>query len=231
MVTALLAFGASPAAVLFAIAACLAFAAHEPMLIVLGHRGARALTRDGASARRWLAILVAASVFAAGLAVLIAPAARGGVAVVAVPVALVIVLAWKRAVHTLAGEIVAATALAGASVPVAMASGAQWRDASLMWAAWAIGYAYTIVAVHRIIERNRKSWSSSDLVVAACALLGVAVLAVTGYEHARVALPLALAATVTIAAKPSARRLRTIGIVLVGASLIAVGLAQTIRFG
>ncbi|HEY5937251.1 MAG TPA: YwiC-like family protein, partial [Kofleriaceae bacterium] len=53
------------AAVLLAIAACAAFLANEPLLVVLGHRGARMKTRDGDRARARL-VLLASIAFACG---------------------------------------------------------------------------------------------------------------------------------------------------------------------
>lgn len=231
VVATLIMFHATFAALALAVGACCAFAANEPLLVVLGHRGKRARERDGARAWRWLAVLAIAAAIAGGAGLVLAPAARVPAAIVATPAIVLVILAWQRAIHTLAGELVAVVVLAGVSVPVAAASGAHLHDALLSWAAWVAGFAYSVVAVHRVIDRNRRPISAGDLAAAACAALGVVALAIasTRYEQARIALPLAGTATVLFAARPPARRLRTIGTVLVGGSLVAIVLAQTVR--
>src|SRR5262249_5726331 len=50
--------------VLFALAACCAFLANEPLLVALGHRGKRACELDGAHAVRRLAITACGAVVA-----------------------------------------------------------------------------------------------------------------------------------------------------------------------
>jgi hypothetical protein len=231
LVGTLIAFGASTAAVLLALAGCCAFAANEPMLVLLGHRGKRALQRDGAKARVWLGVFAGGAAIAGVSGLVLAGPARVPAAIVAVPALLLVVLAWKRVIHTLAGELVAVVVLAGVSLPVAAASGARLADALLLWAAWSFGFAYTIVCVHRVIDRRRVPISASDFVAAVCGLIGVVALAVasTRYEHARIAMPLALTATVLFAARPSPRRLRAIGIVLVVAALGSLVLVQTVH--
>jgi hypothetical protein len=231
LVGTLIAFGASTAAVLLALAGCCAFAANEPMLVVLGHRGKRALQRDGAKARVWLGVFAGGAAIAGVSGLVLAGSARVPAAIVAVPAALLVVLAWKRVIHTLAGELVAVVVLAGVSMPVAVASGARIEDALLLWAAWSVGYAYTILCIHRVIDRNRKPIAANDYVAAACAAIGVGALVIASmrYEHARIALPLAATATVMFAARPSPRRLRAIGMLLVGVSIASIALAQTVQ--
>src|SRR5205085_1159824 len=92
---------------LLAIGACCAFAANEPLLVLLGHRGKRARARDGARARRWLGGSALLAALAGGAGLWLAPAARLPAVIVAVPALLLVVLAWKRVIHTLAGELVA----------------------------------------------------------------------------------------------------------------------------
>lgn len=227
LLAALIAAGGNLPAGLLATAAVLAFAANEPLLVALGHRGKRAREQDGPRARRLLAVLAPAAA-AAGLAglVLADRDTRLVAAAVAVPAAIVVVLAWKKLERSVAGELVAATALAGAAAPVAVAAGMPVRDAALVWAAWAIGYAATVVAVHRVITRHKRGPSRADLV----ARLGV--VAVTAgllalawqWRHALVALPLAAGSAAVLLVAPPATRLRAIGFSLAGASLMSIAL-------
>jgi len=228
LATALALAAPTAPAILLAIAACCAFVANEPLLVVLGHRGKRMRDEQRGRAARRLAIVgaVAAAAGATGLA--LAPRDALVVAgIAAVPAAVMLALAWKRAVHSLAGEIVAAIALPGAAAPVAVASGIAPRAAVTLWAAWAVGYATTVVAVHRVIARHRRLATWIDGAVAAL-LAGVTVaaaVAATAIRVAALAVPLCAIATALAARPPAATRLRTIGVALVIASIASVSIA------
>lgn len=221
LVAALIAFGISRAGLLLVLGACLAFVANEPLLVVLGHRGKRAKAEDGARARRWLAILAPAAAVAGAVGLVLAPAALPLAAAVGVAAGVLVAFAWRRAERTLAGELVAAIALTGAAAPVAAAAGASIEAAARAWAAWAIGYALTVVAVHRVIARHKQPATVVDAIAIACA---VAVGAAAAYAGLHVALPLAATAIGVMIVAPSARHLRAIGFVLVGASVISTAL-------
>src|SRR6185503_1061213 len=103
LATALVARTPTWQAALLAIAAACAFLANEPLLVMLGHRGKRIRSSDGARAqRRLLGLgLVAIATGTIGLAAsslhVLAVAA-----LVAAPGAITIVLAWRRAEKSLA---------------------------------------------------------------------------------------------------------------------------------
>jgi hypothetical protein len=223
---ALVTFGASLGGVLIAIAACLAFIANEPLLVLLGHRGKRMQAESGGRARRLLAVLLPAAGLA-GLAGLVrAPASLHAVGILLVPTAVLLAFAWKKRERTFAGELVAAVALSGASAPVAVAAGASLSVAIFVWMTWALGYAWTVVAVHRVIARHRRRAAMIDALAivgwlaAACALVAFGLWP---------ALPLAACSIGLLILAPAASHLRTIGFVLVGASSISiVVLAQTL---
>jgi hypothetical protein len=141
--------------------------------------------------------------------------------VVAIPASTMSALAWRRAEHSFAGELVAAIALPGASAPVVVASGMSWQLAACIWAAWAVGYACSVIAVHRVIARHKRAPTRIDAIVgAALAAVTLAVVALVAWTPlAMVALPLAMAGTVLAINPPSARRLRAIGVALVIASV------------
>jgi hypothetical protein len=222
---ALVTFGASLGGVLIAIAACLAFVANEPLLVLLGHRGKRMQAESGARARRllWLLVPAAAASGITGLA--LAPATLRVVAILLVPTAILVAFAWRKRERTLGGELVAVVALSGASAPVAVAAGASLAVASLAWMTWALGYALTVVAVHRVIARHRRPATVIDALAVAGALAAVCAIVALGLWAA---LPLAACSLALLLISPAASHLRTIGFVLVGASLSSlVLLVQT----
>src|SRR6185369_11691160 len=99
----------SVASVLVGVAACLAFLAHEPLLVSLGVRGARMKQNDGRRARSWFAILAGTAAATGTLALVLAPVATlPFAAAVGLLGAMLIVLAHRRAEHTLHGELFAA---------------------------------------------------------------------------------------------------------------------------
>jgi hypothetical protein len=228
LVAALLAQVPTAAAVLFAIGGCLAFAANEPLLVALGHRGERMRETHGARARRLLGVLVPGAA-ASGIAALVLapPPARLMAAVVAVPVALLLLLAWRRQERSLGGEVLAAAVLSGAAAPVSVAGGWSVVDAALLWAAWSSGYGCTVIAVHRVIDRNKREATRADHAVSAglvAAAIGLAAVA-TIHSHAVIAVPLAAASAVIAIVAPPAARLRAIGFTLLGTSIASAVLA------
>lgn len=203
------------AAALLSIAACAAFLANEPLLVVLGHRGRRLAESAGAAARARLRLTGAIAISAGVAGLALAPHAIPAALLVALPVVLLGSLAWRRAVHSLGGELVAAIALPGASVPIAVAAGIPLLAACASWLAWSLGYSASVVAVHHVIERRRGPTPDDGARVTAT-LGATALAAVCGLW---VALPLAVTAAVVAVLAPSPRYLRTIGFVLVGASV------------
>lgn len=228
LVAALALRAPGPPAILLAVAACCAFLANEPLLVVLGHRGARMRERAGAVAGRRLAALAIAGGAAAAAGLALAPLDALAIAgVAALPAAGMIALAWTRAEHSLGGELLAAVALPGASAPIAVASGLPWQAAAALWGAWAAGYACSVVAVHRVIARHRRAASAIDLGLAAAVVgitLGSAALA-RAVSLAAAAVPLAAVSAVLLAVPPRATRLRAIGVALVVASVASAAIA------
>lgn len=220
------------ASLALAIAACLAFLANEPLLVMLGHRGARMrelLGQRAARRLRWL-VVVGVALAVAGLS--LAPHHVLVVAaVVAVPALAVIGLAWTRSEHSLAGEIVAAIALPGASVPVAVASGTSWQTAAWLWAAWSVGYVASVAGVHLVLSRHRRAASWRDLCLGAC-ITGVALGAcVLGgrIPLVWVSVPLLASGAVIAWRPPRAKQLRAVGVALVVASVLSsvIGVVAT----
>jgi hypothetical protein len=216
------------AAVSIALGAVLAFLAHEPLLVVLGHRGKRMRDEAGPRARRWLIALGGAAAASGGAGLVLAPSdARIAALILVAPVAAMLVLAWHRREHTFGGELVGAATLTGAGAPVACASGVGLGVALVVWAAWTIGFATSVVAVHRVLARHRRPATWIDALAASgllALLVGLSAAAITVDRIWAAPLPLAAVATVVVIGPPPATRLRTVGVILTIAALISTGL-------
>lgn len=216
--------GGNIAASLFALAALLAFMANEPLLVVLGHRGKRLHAESKQRATRMVAAYVAALAIVGVTALALADwPTRILAAALAVPAALLVVLAVKRRQRTLLGELFALVVLAGAAAPVASAAGMPVADTLRVLAGWIVGYGCSVVVVHRVIDRGREPRGAEDvgLAVAFLCIAAVAVV-VSGATFASTAAPLALSASVVALIAPKPTRLRAIGFAMVGASMLAI---------
>lgn len=231
ILTALLLRMPTMPAVLLAIAACAAFLANEPLLVVLGHRGPRVRAAEGARARRRLLALgaVALAFAVLGLARADLDTIRMA-AIAALPTSVLLFLAWRRAQHSLLGELAAAIALPAASAPIAVASGISSHTASLLWLAWSIGYAASVLAVHRVIARHRRAATWIDRVIVLALGAALAVVFVAGMEIPLLlsALPLVALSGGLVVWPPRANHLRAIGVALVAASAAAIGIAVVV---
>jgi YwiC-like protein len=214
------------AAIAFTLAALLAFLAHEPLLLVLGQRGARVGATYGAGATRVLVGLggLAAAAGIAGIAWTPA-AARPATLVPAALGAAVLVLVWRRHERTLAGELTVAAALSSCSLAVAAAGGVPLAAALGCWITWLLAFAVVNVTVRALIER----WKTRGVVdrrPAAAATAGAAIGAATlGVVHDLLApaalvalLPTALTALALTIAPVAPRQLRASGWALVAAT-------------
>lgn len=216
------------ATIALACGAALAFLANEPLLVVLGHRGARRKEIDGDRARARLGLLAGSALALGAIGLALAPAALVAAGVIAAPTIALLAFAWRRAEHTLAGEIVAAIALTGASLPVLVASGASLVVALELWLAWALGFGASVIAVHRVIARHKRSATAIDTVLA-LALIALPLAAVTGWTPLVLSAPLVALSAAIVIAPPRASRLRAIGVAIVVAA-IASGTMATLTF-
>lgn len=230
---------ARPSAAAFALAAAfvLAFVAHEPMLVVLGQRGKRLRTEEGARAARLLAWLAGLAAVAGAVGIVLAPPAAR-VALLA-PAALgvgVLLLVWRRLEKTAAGELAVAAALSSCGAVVALAAGVPPGVAFAAFATWILAFGAAIAAV-RAILLLLKTKGARDLRALAAAL-AIAILGGAWAVAERTALPHAVAVALVpmVAASVAlcaihvpARRLKTVGWAIVAAStltlvLLVVGL-------
>lgn len=222
LLTALLVGSPTLPAALLAAAASFAFLANESLLVVLGHRGPRVLESTGPRARVVLGLLAAAALLAGGAGLALAPYTLASAGIAAIPTALLVGLAVRRAQHSLTGELLAALALPAAVVPVAVAGGVSLHAALELWAAWSVGYMASVVAVHRVMARNKNSASGADVAVGVVIVAAIAACIVFARY---IALPLLVASVALVIWAPPAKRLRAIGVGLVVASVASIIIA------
>jgi hypothetical protein len=226
LATALLCARPTAPAFLFAAAAVLAFFAHEPLLVLLGHRGPRALREDGARARLRVVLLAACSLVGAAVALALSDrAARlslllpiGGAAIVGIAI-------WRKQERTDWGEVAAAAALSASSLPVAVAGGVSPRLAVAAWGVWSLGFGLVTLALRRAIHgrkaaKHDAAWTLTltSLLLCACALIACSTRAMALAAAPTVGFALGL-----LLVPPAPKRLRRIGWLLVMSS-IATGL-------
>jgi hypothetical protein len=223
------------AAVSIACASVLAFLAHEPLLVVLGQRGARALREGDARARARLAGLLGGACIAAGVGVVVGPPrAREALAV---PMALALavggLIATKRE-KTLAGELLVGSTLSACSLPVALASGVAPCPSIGAAAVWVLGFGCATIAVRGVIARA--SGGSGPLLAASgVVVVSASLLAFVGWTWRgawvlpAAALPKLVASLALSVRPPPPQKLRAVGWMLIVASaacaaILVVGL-------
>jgi hypothetical protein len=231
LVTALAMGRPGPASTALALAAVLAFVAHEPLLVLAGQRGTRIRREEGARAGRRLAVVAAAAVIAgvAGLA-LASPEAR---LAALVPLGLSLLLVpfiARNAEKTAPGELLAAAALSSAALPVALAAGVPAGMAWGAWAAFCLAFGASTFAVRAVVAHARLRLPAArravaPLLFAASALLLVRA-GVIGLPGALGAAPMLVLALALALAPPRPNALKRVGWTLVAASaLLCVALA------
>ena len=242
LLTAFAVAGPSAAGVLLAVAAVAGFLAHEPAAVMLGHRGPRARRELSAAARPSLLVCVAVgSVAAVGASMAIPAAVRWSLVVPALSaVALggATVAGRDKSWH---GELAAACAFAGVTIPIARAAGAPTAVALAIAIPFALLFTTTTLAVRVVILRVRGGGDAhlvattrrATFAVATLATMLIGVMTVAGYLEPAVpvaSLPGIATAVLVAARPPSPAKLRTLGWSLVAVSvltaLIVIGTAR-----
>jgi hypothetical protein len=228
-----LALGRPGAAALLLVAGVvLAFLAHEPLLVALGHRGKRVKDAVGARAVRRLALLGALAAGAGVAALLLAPpAARLAALAPALLAAPVVPLAAARLEKTMAGELLVAAALSACAAPVALAAGAP---AAWGWSAagtWFLSFAAATLPVRATLlwARTKGARETRPLAAVGAAAIGAASLGAAAaglwpWPAAAAVVPTAIAAAVVAILRVRPQRFTTVGWSLVGASAVAFAL-------
>jgi YwiC-like protein len=215
-----------PPALALAIAFMAGFILHEPLLVLLGQRGQRARREQEDAAIRTAVWMGATAGLSLALAVYqMRPGARW---TVLVPIAFALAtvpMVVQRRQKTTTGELHVALALGSCALPAGVASGLSAQEATSCWFVLTLGFWAATLAVRATIALQRREPSAT-------ARTGAVVLAIAApfaamWMSSRFAvhpllwiatLPLSAMALVFAATPPSARRLRTVGWTLVGAS-------------
>jgi hypothetical protein len=214
---------------LFTLAALSAFFAHEPLVVILGHRGARARREQSARAGRWLGGWAALATLGAGLGLLFAPVPS--LVALALPVlggVLVAAVLVQNREHTLLGQLLVAPTLAACAVPVAVAGGSSHGAALAVWAVFSVGNMAATWAVHSAIGARKQNLGALRRLGPLGAVVAVACLGRlggwVGWREFVAAAPLLVTSLVLAGWAPHPRHLRRVGWTLVGASLATVAL-------
>ena len=155
LLTALLLGARLPGAGL-ALAFSLAFLLHEPVLVLMGHRGPRARDQFEKLARRQCLLLGGATILIlAVLAPQLNVAARWSILLPAAAAASISVFIFLGKERTSAGELTAAAGLSACCVPVAVANGSGLAAAVICWTIWAAVLMSATLAVRGIIARAK----------------------------------------------------------------------------
>ncbi len=210
----------------------LAFAAHEPLLVVLGQRGKRMRSQEGARAARLLAALVAAIALSGGLGIALAPpAARAALALASGLGVVVTAMAWRKLEKTTAGEILVATTFAACGAVVALAGGAPLQRASALFVIWVLAFTSAIIAVRSLLlfiktkgERDRRQLAAAFVVALLALAFAASARAVLPPAAAVAFAPMAIASFVVCVVRVPPRRLRTVGWAIVGSSALTLAL-------
>ena len=237
MVTGMAIGRPSLGALTLAAAAAAVFLGHEPVIVLLGGRGARARRERQREAWRTLIVSASAALVLGSTAVVLMPAAsRWSVsAPVALAVAVGALISTGRE-RTTAGEVIVATAFASVAIPVAAASAASTPAALTCALTFATAFAVATVSVRAVIARARGGGGVDRAAALATAALLLSI--VTALAAGGVVLPVApwaaapmcaVALGIAVAAPPP-RYLRQIGWTVVGASVLtALILVAAIR--
>lgn len=216
----------SLAALCLTVASVTAFIAHEPLLVVLGQRGARAQRNEAPRAKRALALLGGVTLLLGGAGLLLAPpAARFAALVPALLAAVVAVFVAREEEKTTAGELIAAAALSSAALPVALASKVAPMAAWGALGAWCLAFGAATLAVRAVIANQKapRSWLRRVLPLLLPTAIAMALVwqgATTVYAIA----PVLLLSFGLAAASPHPRMLRKVGWMLVASTIAMAGL-------
>ncbi|WP_163991617.1 YwiC-like family protein [Pyxidicoccus caerfyrddinensis] len=235
LATALAVTGPSPTALWLATAAVASFLVYEPLLVLLGHRGARRHEEERLLARSRTAVLAALGAAALLLALQdLEPTARPYLALPGILGAEVLLMTWGRQERTLSGELLAAMALGAWAVPVGIEGGLAPGAALSLWGTFALGFALATVAVHVVIRAHKPGEDRALLRLVGLAASGLGVAGAllwtlsTDVSPWRVValLPAALVALGTLLLLPTPRHLKRLGW-----SFAVAGLATAVLLG
>lgn len=152
LLTVLLLGVPSSGALLLSIAVVCVFLLHEPVLVLLGHRGRRVKREAGASAMRFAAVFATGALGSGMAGLWISPsAAQWGALIPFIFGVALLPLTVVRREKTLPGELLAAAALVTACVPVALAASLPMATTVAVSVVWAVTFALGTLAVRATV--------------------------------------------------------------------------------
>ena len=163
LLTAIAASGVTAVGFATAVAAVAGFIAHEPLLVMVGHRGQRA--QRGTPGARWrLIVLLGIVAIAGGCAVIQGTRESRWVLLscgcLAISSFAIAVVGKHR---TLAGQLWGVAGLSSPCVPVLVSGDYPIQLAIQVWLAWVLGFASTTLAVHGVIAKQKRRSGPHDL--------------------------------------------------------------------
>jgi hypothetical protein len=242
LLTSWLVTGVNGASLVFSVAILAGFLAHEPMLVVLGFRGARARRDERRAAIWWLVLLTAVLAVCGAITLRWMPPSRRILLVLPlVPAAYLFWAAASGKGKTLSAELAVAIAFSLAAVPLCALGGRSPVAGVAVAVAFGSNFVLATLAVRVIILRVRGGGDPLQVAVtrrAVFVLAGIIVASVALAVAAGVmplrpllsTMPGIVVATWIAASPPPPARLRAVGWTLVGTSaVIALMLIVTLR--
>ena len=215
-----------------ALAVVAMFLAHEPLSVLIGKRGTRAVREVGQLAKRRLLLLIGTAMLIGGVAAMagswkvrIAVLASLGLLLVALFGFLV-----KGQERSTFGELWIAWTLPFAAVPVALASEVSLRITLVVWLSFALAYCAGIFGVRAIIRDYREGRRDAGWWGLGVTLVVILLLFTLSKQAAMAALLFWLVVAGCRALRPTPKWLKHVGWTLVGASVLqAVCLLVALR--
>jgi YwiC-like protein len=168
LVTSLAVAGVAAPALLVTLAVVTGFLSHEPLLVLLGRRGARAARDNRSRAALWLAVTVATTA-AAGFAGLwlMPPAVRWSLMLPLAPAAILAATIPGKRDKGAVAEVTVALVFSFAAVPVCLAAGATTRTAFVVASVFALVFVAGTLAVRSLVLAARGGGTRERLTRAA----------------------------------------------------------------
>lgn len=224
MVTALIMGGLNPIGMCIAIAAWAGFVAHEPLLVVWGHRGLRAQGNTPA-ARSRLVILLSVTLLAGSLAFVFGgPSLRWSIVACVVLASTSFAVALAGLHRTLWGQLWGVAGLSLPCVPILLTSGLSTANATAVWGVWLVGFGATTLAVRSVIAAQKRQ--SRWLHTSALAILSLLVTlgCIASQYWLLASLPMLALSWYLLWAPPPAKHLKRVGWTLVAGTALSATL-------
>lgn len=219
IVTAILVTGPTVVGLCVAVASLAGFLAHEPLLVALGHRGARA-QRTTPAAQRRLTVLLTVTIAGGVIAVVVGSTSVRYSLVLCCTLAIacfVLAIAGKH--RTLGGQLWGIVGLSVPCVPILLSGDIPVGLTMEAWGTWLIGFGATTLAVRGVIASQKRQSRAIHWGVIAVLSLAVAALTWAGFQIPIVTLPMISMSWYLLYAPPPAKQLKRVGWTLVGGTV------------